>query len=158
VDFEDLIAQEVTRVVVRVPGATPEDFHALMGKLGLEDVTYAIGWTAWMDIAPFGVTKASALERVRQELGVAPQCTVAVGDGHNDIDMLRWAARGVAMGHAGADVRAAASEVTGTIGEDGAVPVLLSLCAGALPSPAKSRKGAHGDNGGPGGTTPALSG
>ena len=130
VDFEDLMAHQVSRVVVRAPQGTPEEFHALVERLGLEDVTYAIGWTAWMDIAPLGVTKASALEQVRRELGIAPARTVAVGDGHNDIDMLRWAARGVAMGHANADVRAAADEVTGSIDEDGVVPVLLSLLSG----------------------------
>jgi hydroxymethylpyrimidine pyrophosphatase-like HAD family hydrolase len=47
--------------------------------------------------------------------------------------MLRWAARGVAMGHAEEPVRAAADEVTGTVDDDGAVPVLLSLAdPGAL--------------------------
>jgi len=52
---------------------------------------------------------------------------VAIGDGRNDIEMLAWAARGVAMGHADDSVKAAADEVTGSIDEDGAVPVLQSL-------------------------------
>nr|WP_318244152.1 HAD family hydrolase [Oerskovia rustica] len=127
VDFEELWSGEVTRVVVRNPGSTSEEFSALAGSLGLSDVTYAVGWTAWMDIAPLGVTKASALERVRGLLGVAPGATVAVGDGSNDIDMLRWAGRGVAMGHAEPEVKAAADEVTGSIDEAGAVAVLRSL-------------------------------
>ena len=57
----------------------------------------------------------------------AAEATVAVGDGHNDIEMLAWAARGVAMGHADEPVRAVADEVTGTIDDDGAVAVLRSL-------------------------------
>jgi hydroxymethylpyrimidine pyrophosphatase-like HAD family hydrolase len=52
---------------------------------------------------------------------------VAIGDGGNDVQMLRWAARGVAMGHAPEAVRAAADEVTGGIEDDGALPVLRSL-------------------------------
>jgi len=127
VDFEDLWAGDVTRVVVRSPGETSAEFHQIAARLGFDDVTYAVGWSAWMDIAPQGVTKASALERVRQELGIPPENTVAIGDGSNDIDMLRWAGRGVAMGHAAAAVRAAADEVTGTIEEDGVVDVLRSL-------------------------------
>ncbi|MBE7701304.1 HAD family phosphatase [Oerskovia sp. Sa1BUA8] len=127
VDFEELWSGEVTRVVVRGPGATSEEFSELARSLGLSDVTYAVGWTAWMDIAPLGVTKASALERVRGLLGVAPGATVAVGDGSNDIDMLRWAGRGVAMGHAEPEVKEAADEVTGSIDEAGAVAVLRSL-------------------------------
>ncbi|WP_159792616.1 HAD family hydrolase [Puerhibacterium puerhi] len=128
VDFEELAAGgEVTRVVVRSPDATSTDFHRLVERLGLDDVTYAVGWTAWMDIAPQGVTKATALDHVRERLGVEPACTLAVGDGHNDVEMLRWAARGVAMGHADEAVRAVADEVTGTIEEDGAATVLRSL-------------------------------
>jgi hydroxymethylpyrimidine pyrophosphatase-like HAD family hydrolase len=74
-----------------------------------------------------GVSKAAALERVRASLGVSPARTIAVGDGTNDIEMLRWAARGVAMGHAKGSVRDAADEVTGPIAEDGVLPVLQSV-------------------------------
>ncbi|MFE6967720.1 HAD family hydrolase [Isoptericola sp. NPDC057653] len=127
VAFEQLWSRDVTRVVIRSPEHTPAQFSAMAGRLGLGDVTYAVGWTAWMDVAPKGVTKASGLERLRAELGVDPAATVAVGDGHNDVDMLRWAGRGVAMGHADDVVRGAADEVTGSVEEDGVVPVLLSL-------------------------------
>jgi len=127
VDFEELWAGQVTRIVVRSPGETSAEFHEIAARLGFDDVTYAVGWSAWMDIAPQGVTKASALERVRAALGVAPADTVAVGDGSNDIDMLRWAGRGVAMGHALDAVREAADEVTGGIDDDGVVDVLRSL-------------------------------
>ncbi len=127
VEFDELWSGEVTRVIVRAPNGTSEEFHELVEGLGLENVTYAIGWTAWMDVAPLGVTKATALEQLRRQLHVQPHRTVAIGDGHNDLEMLRWAARGVAMGHANAAVREAADEVTGAIEEDGALPVLRSL-------------------------------
>ena len=126
VGIDDLAAEHVTRLVVRSPEHTPDEFHALVSQVGLADVTYAIGWTAWMDVAPSGVTKASALEPLRERLGVARR-TVAVGDGRNDIDMLSWATRGVAMGHAQDDVRSCADEVTGTVEEDGAAVVLEGL-------------------------------
>jgi len=127
VEFDELWAGEVTRVIVRAPGSTSEEFHELVERLGLDDVTYAVGWTAWMDLAPLGVTKATGLELVRRALHVQPHRTVAVGDGHNDVEMLQWAARGVAMGHADAAVQEAADEVTGTIDDDGAADVLRSL-------------------------------
>ncbi len=53
--------------------------------------------------------------------------TVAVGDQRNDIEMLQWAARGVAMGNAPDEVKVAADEVTTHVDEDGLVPVLKSL-------------------------------
>ncbi|GAB3169648.1 HAD family hydrolase [Myceligenerans halotolerans] len=81
----------------------------------------------WVDVMAGKVSKAAALERVRVALGIPSARTVAVGDGGNDVEMLRWAARGVAMGHASASVRAAANEVTGSIAEDGVVRVLRSV-------------------------------
>ena len=129
VPFEKLCAAPASRVVIRAPEQTPEEFHELVERVGLHEVSYAVGWSAWLDLTPGGVSKASALEDVRQRLGVQPFATVAVGDGQNDIEMLGWAARGVAMGHADARVRVAADEVTGTIDDDGAVAVLRSVLA-----------------------------
>ena len=131
VDIEELAGAHVTRLIVRSPGHTSEEFGRLVAATGLADVTYAIGWTAWMDVAPVGVTKASALERLRGILGVEESRTVALGDGSNDVEMLRWAARGVAMGDADETVRASADEVTGGVDERGAVTVLRSLLDGA---------------------------
>ncbi|MCL2423018.1 MAG: Cof-type HAD-IIB family hydrolase [Micrococcales bacterium] len=127
VGFDDLVSRPATRVVIRDPGSTPEVFHDIVQRVGLHEVSYAVGWSAWLDLTPAGVSKASALENIRQRLGVEPYATVAVGDGGNDVEMLRWAARGVAMGHAAANVREAADEVTATIDDDGLVPVLRSL-------------------------------
>jgi len=127
VPFDELLTTPATRVVIRAPGASPEEFHALVERVGLHEVEYAVGWTAWLDLTPGGVSKASALETVRRRLGVEPFATAAIGDGGNDLQMLQWAARGVAMGHAPERVRAVADEVTGTIDDDGALPVLRSL-------------------------------
>lgn len=129
VPFATLCAAPASRVVIRSPQATPDEFHALVDRVGLREVSYAVGWSAWLDLTPEGVSKASALEELRQRLGVEPFATVAIGDGRNDVEMLTWAARGVAMGHADEPVRAAADEVTGTIDDDGAVAVIRSLLA-----------------------------
>ena len=49
---------------------------------------------------------------------------MTVGDQRNDLEMLDWAARGVAMGQAPAEVVAMADEVTGTVDEYGLAQVL----------------------------------
>ena len=86
-----------------------------------------MGFTAWLDINPEGVSKGSALEILRRRLEVDPRHTVAVGDQRNDLEMLHWAARGVAMGNAPDEVKAAADETTLDVDDDGLVPVLQSL-------------------------------
>jgi HAD superfamily hydrolase (TIGR01484 family) len=115
-----LVAEPVTRVIIRDPQASERDFVELAEKVGLHGINYFIGWTAWLDLAPQGVSKASGLQSVCERLGVAAGDVLAIGDGRNDIEMLQWAGRGVAMGQAPAEVRAAADAVTGTVHEDGA--------------------------------------
>jgi hydroxymethylpyrimidine pyrophosphatase-like HAD family hydrolase len=127
VPFADLLHIPATRVIVRSPELTSADFLQLVAELGLQEVSYAVGWTAWLDLAPQGVSKASALEAVRERLRVPADRTVAVGDGRNDLEMFDWAARSVAMGNAEPEVRAAAGEVTASVLDDGLVPVLDSL-------------------------------
>ena len=116
---DELVAEPVTRVIIRDPHSSEEEFLELAEKLGLHGTNYFIGWTAWLDIAPEGVSKASALADVADELGVAQADVLAVGDGRNDIEMLRWAGRGVAMGQAPLEVQEAADFVTETVVNDG---------------------------------------
>lgn len=127
VGWDDLIAHDATRVTFRSPSGTAEDFVELAERIGLHGVNYAVGFTAWLDINPDGVSKASALEEVRGTLGVEPARTLAVGDQRNDLEMLAWAARGVAMGQAPDEVLAAADEVTAHVEDDGLAVVLEKL-------------------------------
>ena len=86
--IDELVAEPVTRVIIRDPHSSEEEFLALAEKLGLHGTNYFIGWTAWLDIAPEGISKASALADVAEELGVAQADVLAIGDGRNDIEML----------------------------------------------------------------------
>ena len=127
VPFEDLLGVQASRVVVVSPDHRLEEFLGAVESLGLTHVSYAVGTTSWLDIAPDGVTKASALEVVRERLGIDRSRVFAAGDGRNDVDMLRWAAhRGdaVAMGQADPDVQQVASRVTLPIEQNG---LLLAL-------------------------------
>ncbi|NVM95033.1 HAD family hydrolase [Arthrobacter wenxiniae] len=127
VDFHHLLDARAVRVVVNSAEASTEEFSAAIAAAGLHGVAYAVGWSAWLDIAAAGVTKATALEKLRAGMGIDTARTVAVGDGSNDIEMLRWAGLGVAMGQADAAVRAAANEVTASVYDDGAAAVLRRL-------------------------------
>ena len=124
VSVDELAGSEVTRVIVRDPNASEDDFIELAHRLGLEGVSYAIGYTAWLDIAPEGVDKAHGLARVCGRMGIHPADVLALGDGRNDIEMLTWAGRGVAMGGSPAELVAVADAVTGTLAEGGLVEEL----------------------------------
>ena len=61
-----------------------------------------------LDLLPRGVSKGWALEHLAARLGVSRNETMAIGDNWNDVDMLEWAAQGVIMGNAAAELRAIA--------------------------------------------------
>lgn len=124
VPFDQLLDRPAARVVVRSPDHTSEHFSDLVRRIGLHGVNYAVGWTAWLDLAPEGVSKASALEFVRARLGVSRDATLAAGDGRNDLEMFAWAARAAAMGQSPPEVVEAADEVLGPVDDDGLVAFL----------------------------------
>ncbi|MCW2810157.1 MAG: family phosphatase [Friedmanniella sp.] len=123
-DTAELGSRPVTRVILRDPTRSDQDFLALASHLGLHGVTYFVGWSAWLDIAPAGVNKATALAEVAADLGVRAEDVLAFGDGRNDIEMLRWAGRGVAIGDAPEEVRQAANAVTDRFADGGPVAEL----------------------------------
>ena len=130
VEFEELLHAPATRVVVISPGHAIEDFLSVVERMGLHKVSYNVGWTAWLDIAPDGVNKATALERVRGLLGIPRSQVLAVGDGRNDIDMLEWASvfgRGVVMGQAPEEVVEAGNVRTATDMDDGVAQFLATV-------------------------------
>jgi 5-amino-6-(5-phospho-D-ribitylamino)uracil phosphatase len=134
VSFDELLTTIATRVVVIAPGHEIDDFLKVVEGMGLHQVSYTVGWTAWLDIAPEGINKSTALELVRNELGISLERVMVIGDGRNDIEMLQWAAkkgRAVAMGQAPEEVRIHATEVTKDFLEDGVAHALRSLLSEA---------------------------
>lgn len=130
----DLCAAPATRVAVHAPGIV-----RYLDALRATGVTVTPAGLDWMDITGPGTTKATALERLRVRLGIPSEATVAVGDGANDVEMFRWAARAVAMGHAAPAVREVADEVTGSIAQNGAAAVLRSLLPVSVDASSMSR-------------------
>ncbi|MFD7025248.1 HAD family hydrolase [Promicromonospora sukumoe] len=118
----DLMAEPATRVALTAPG-----IRRYTDALGAHGVTVAPQGPDWVDLTAWGVNKAAALDDIRAHLGIPRDRTVAVGDGVNDLDMLAWAGRSVAMGQAPAIVRSAADQITGPIDQAGVLPVLASL-------------------------------
>jgi Cof subfamily protein (haloacid dehalogenase superfamily) len=129
--LEELMHKEVSRVVVLSPQHDVREFLGLISNIGLSSVSYAIGYTAWLDISPQGVTKASALESQRSRLGIDKSQVLVMGDGRNDIEMFQWAKSGgglaFAMGQAPEEVIDAATHVTSSVTDDGVATVLSGL-------------------------------
>eukprot|EP00667_Euglena_gracilis_P015813 EG_transcript_16472 len=72
-----------------------------------------------LEVMPPGVDKAWGLAELARHLGVEREHVWAVGDEVNDIHMLEWAAVGLVMGQAAAEVKAKGQVVLPPVHEDG---------------------------------------
>lgn len=72
-----------------------------------------------VDIIAKGSGKAEAIRQYLEARGICREETIAFGDGHNDLEMIRFAGIGVAMGNGEEVVRQSADYVTAGIDEDG---------------------------------------
>ena len=71
-----------------------------------------------------GIDKAQALSVLLKELGNKKEELIAIGDGFNDISMIKYAGLGVAMANAQDIVRQNANFITASNEEDGVAAVV----------------------------------
>lgn len=126
------VQQPVSKLVVQHPRVEQGELHALALEACGEEATATFSGERLVEISAAGVTKAFALRRVCEELGVAAEEVVAFGDMPNDAEMLAWAGHGVAVANAHRDVLAAADEVTASNDLDGVALSLERLLANRL--------------------------
>ncbi|HEX4714679.1 MAG TPA: Cof-type HAD-IIB family hydrolase [Ktedonobacteraceae bacterium] len=89
-----------------------------------------------------GCSKASGIATLAAYYGIALEQVMAIGDSYNDLEMLRLAGWGVAMGQAPESVKAAANAITASNLEDG---VALALERYALAPASPSLVAVDGD-------------
>ena len=87
-----------------------------------------------------GVSKAAGLAALCADLGIPREEVVAVGDHRNDVEMVRWAGRGVAVANAVPELRAVADAVVPSNAADG-VAVLVEELLGGLSEPLRADVG-----------------
>ena len=77
--IEKLASRPAPRVIIRDPNGYADSFQDLAHSLDLHSVSYVIGWSAWLDITPEGVTKASAFDALCRLKGIDPKDVLAIG-------------------------------------------------------------------------------
>jgi len=112
-DLRQAIYQDVLKYSVRTGAPSPE-FSALF-----KNEAEVIDWNDGFELVAPNVSKWSAIKSLLTEFRMSPNEVVAIGDGPNDIEMLRQVGTGVAMGNACEKVKAAADFVTGHHENDG---------------------------------------
>jgi Cof subfamily protein (haloacid dehalogenase superfamily) len=107
-------------------GGEHEHLSGLKRKLdGLElPIEAVFSKPHYLEIYPGGISKAGAVSRVTEILGISQKKVIACGDNFNDLAMIDWAGMGVAMGNAPHEVRKKADFITLTNDECGVAHII----------------------------------
>jgi HAD superfamily hydrolase (TIGR01484 family) len=128
-EIEALLVLPALQLMVRHPCMTSDELvaHARELVADLAELSYSSNVEALLEIGAAGVSKASALAVLCERKGIDPADVLAFGDMPNDLAMLQWAGRSVAVANAHPEVVEVADEVTASNDEGGVARVLERL-------------------------------
>lgn len=121
----ELTAQDAIKLLARAPEKDPDRLAAAIRTVVAMagEVTHS-STSGLVEISAAGITKATGLALLAAEYAVAPEDVVAFGDMPNDVPMLHWAGRAVAVANAHPEALAAADDVTLSNVDDGVAAYL----------------------------------
>ena len=128
-DILSVVTRGCTKLVARTSG-TPAPILIDL----LEEVIRGMGHVTssgldWVDIGPPGISKAQSVRRVCRLLGVSESDVVAIGDNHNDLSLLAWAALSMAPANAIPEAIALTHHVLPANADHGVAALLEELIA-----------------------------
>ena len=123
------LSEPATKLVLQHPVLPQAELHALASDFAGERVEACYSGAGLVEIAAPGVTKGAALADLCAGLEIDRSEVIAFDDMLNDVSMLAWAGRGVAVGNAHPEVLAVADEVTAANDEDGVAQALERVLA-----------------------------
>ena len=128
--FEEIhLTQDINKVImVHSPKFFEKNFEGL--KTALSDYDVLLIGSGWMEIMPKHVSKASALWKICDKLGISMNEVMAFGDAQNDLKMLQQVGIGVAVGNAMDEAKYAATVITDTNMNNGIGKAIDALLAG----------------------------
>lgn len=113
-DIDNYEGEDIYQIVAFIPPHQREILKSILDECSI---------TSWnemgIDIIPKGAGKQVGITAYLEANGLTPDNIMAFGDGENDIEMLKLAGIGVAMGNASDKVKAAADYVTDGVDVDG---------------------------------------
>jgi len=79
------------------------------------------------EVTEIGVTKKTGIRRIQEHLDINRKDIIAFGDNWNDIEMIKYAGIGIAMGNGVEELKAVADIVTPSVEDDGVAIQLNKL-------------------------------
>lgn len=129
-EIDELVASPAIKMLVRHAELNADELLARARHvLGSRATLTHSSSEGLLEISAAGVSKATGLARFAAERAIEAADVLAFGDMPNDLPMLTWAGRSVAVANAHPEVIAAADEVTDANDDDGVAKVLERLYA-----------------------------
>ncbi len=129
-DVEALLEIGITKILWYDEVERIEEFLAQLSSDMFCEVSYCTSKPTFLEFFSSKVSKAVAMDKIGEFLGISGDEMVAIGDGLNDLSMIQYAGLGVAMGNAAKEVKDHAQFITDTNDEDGVKKVLEKYFTG----------------------------
>lgn len=126
---DEVLAEPSGKLVLRDDNFHPSELLAAARSLRIDGFHATTSGAPFLEIGAAGVNKAATLAWLCDRWGIEAKDVIAFGDNLNDVEMLQFAGRGVAMGNALPETKEAADEVTASNEDDGVALVIESLLA-----------------------------
>ena len=127
-DYCDLLAESPTKILfIDEPQEILRHKDALAHLRGEGHANVVLSEADYIEFLPIGVDKAVGVQAVARSLGLKQSEVAAVGDYHNDLEMVQWAGFGGAVANAVPEVRDAADVVVGSNDEGGAAEFVRAV-------------------------------
>lgn len=127
-NLDDLIAQGVTKVLFYDNPEKINHWAETVGPSVPPTVNYCTSQPFLLEFFDQKVSKANALARLGAYYGLTREEMIAIGDGQNDLSMIRYAGLGVAMANADPAIQQEADYVTGSNDKNGVAHVIYRFC------------------------------
>lgn len=132
---EDLAAQGIMKILwydaVETIGKYEKELDEYFKRKGhhsiMDNINYHTSQPYFLEFVDKRASKAMAMEKLGEYYGIDKTEMIAVGDGFNDLSMIKYAGLGVAMGNAHADIKGKADYVTLTNDENGVAHVIYKF-------------------------------
>lgn len=119
--------QPIYKAVFHIPEACSDDYIERVRSIAGDRYIAIRSWVTGLEIQKRGTGKDDAVRRLKKELGDLARLTVAVGDYENDLEMIRAADIGYAVGNAMPAVKAVADRITVPCGEHAIAHIIAEL-------------------------------
>lgn len=100
------INDEIFKIAIYDENDPQKYSYPVLNRIYGNDLTLQVSGHLWMDIMNSGINKGTALESIRDSLGITSEETMAFGDFYNDIELLKRAEHSFVMANANDDMKA----------------------------------------------------